>query len=224
MSEGIVLSLYDHSGNMARPWAEAGYECVAADIKHEGNERIENVGSGSIEYVAADVTNWLPPRRDYTFVAAFPPCDDLAVSGARWFKQKGLDGLDSAVDRVVAAREIAEWADPECGWMIENPVSTLSSYWREPDHTFHPYEYDEYTREDNTYTKKTCLWTGCGFAMPEPLGSNESEADDRIHKMPPSDDRAEKRAVTPMGFARAVFQANSPKGSPSVATVTGGGN
>lgn len=219
-AQGVVLSLYDYSGNMVRPWAEVGYECIAVDVKHEGEERTEEVGSGSIEFVSADITDWLPPRREYAFVAAFPPCDNLAVSGARWFKQKGLDGLHTGVECVMAAREIADWADPNCGWMIENPVSTLSSYWRDPDYTFDPYEYDEYTSEDERYTKKTCLWTGDGFSMPEPSGLDESEADDRIHKMPPSEDRAEKRAETPMGFARAVFQANTPTECTSATAVS----
>ena len=31
-----------------------------------------------------------------------------------------------------------------------------------------------------------------------------------IHLMPPSADRADKRSVTPAGFARAVFEANCP--------------
>jgi hypothetical protein len=30
-----------------------------------------------------------------------------------------------------------------------------------------------------------------------------------IHKMPPSEDRGDKRSITPMGFARAVFHANA---------------
>jgi len=34
--------------------------------------------------------------------------------------------------------------------------------------------------------------------------------DDRIHKATPSDDRGDIRSAAPMGFARAVFQANAP--------------
>lgn len=34
--------------------------------------------------------------------------------------------------------------------------------------------------------------------------------DDRIHKCPPGDDRANFRSATPEGFARAVFHANAP--------------
>lgn len=207
----IVLSLYDYSGNILEPWAEVGYECVAVDIKHAGEERVESVGEGSIEYVAADVTDWLPPRREYAFVSVFPPCDNLAVSGARWFKEKGLESLSGSIDMVMVGREIAKWAEPEHGWFLENPVSTLSSYWRDPDHMFHPYEYDPLTDEDEMYTKKTCLWSGEGFTMPEPCNVDEDDADDRIHKMPPSEDRAEKRATTPTGFSRAVFDANCPE-------------
>jgi hypothetical protein len=90
--------------------------------------------------------------------------------------------------------------------MLENPVGMLSSYWRKPDYTFQPWQYGD------TYTKKTCLWTGGGFVMPDawhvrkPAGTVES-----IHLMPPSADRGDKRSVTPAGFARAVFEANEPR-------------
>jgi hypothetical protein len=204
MSEGIVLSLFDYSGNFVQPWAEAGYDCVCVDVKHEGDQRVVGVGNSHIEYISADITDWIPPREDYAFVAAFPPCTNLAVSGARWFKDKGLDGLTEGIQNVEAAREICEWADAP--WFIENPVSTLSTYWREPDFTFHPYEFDEYTDEDEAYSKKTCLWTGAGFVMPDVHGVEEY--DDRIHRMPPSEDRSEKRSETPRGFSNAVYEVN----------------
>jgi len=28
MTDEIVLSLFDYSGNMVKPWAKAGYDCV----------------------------------------------------------------------------------------------------------------------------------------------------------------------------------------------------
>lgn len=204
MKEDIVLSLYDYSGNMVRPWANEGYECYCVDIKHVDEERTESVGSGEIHYVGADMCEYIPPRAEYEIVFAFPPCKNMATSGARWFKQKGLDGLAEGIELVERARNIAEWSDAP--WMIENPVSTLSTYWRSPDYTFHPYEYDGFTEQDDAYSKKTCLWTSDGFVMPEP--DAVEEYDDRIHKMAPSEDRAEKRSMTPMGFANAVFAAN----------------
>jgi hypothetical protein len=93
--------------------------------------------------------------------------------------------------------------------MIENPVSTLSTYWRKPDHTFHPWQYTAFEMGDN-YTKKTCLWTGNGFVMPAPaVTAGLGQPDDRIHKAPPSEERGNIRSATPMGFARAVFEANA---------------
>lgn len=203
-SKGVVLSLFDRTGNMVRPWARAGYECIAVDIQADDTE--EQVGDGIIYHVEADINEYLPPRTDFEIVFAFPPCTNLAVSGARWFEQKGIDGLADGLELVERAKRICKWSGAP--WMLENPVSTISSYWREPDHTFHPYEFDPYTDEDETYRKKTCLWTGNGFQMPSPHPDAPDDGDDRVHKMPPSEDRGDERAKTPTGFAQAVFQTN----------------
>lgn len=188
----LVLSLFDFTGNMVRPWAEAGFETLCIDIQRDGT----------------DILRWLPPRCEYQIVFAFPPCTNLAVSGARWFTDKGLAGLGAAIELVERARDICEWSGAP--WMLENPVSTLSTYWRQPDHKFHPYQFAGFRPEDN-YTKKTCLWTGGGFVMPQPFPLRDAgRPDDRIHKAPPSPERANFRSATPMGFARAVFEANCP--------------
>jgi hypothetical protein len=203
----IALFLSDKSGNMAEPWAESGYECWCIDIQHEG-ERVVRVGDGEIRYIGADLRRWLPPRREIAFVFAFPPCTHLAVSGARWFADKGLSALADGLDLVDRCRMIAEWSGAP--WGLENPVSTLSTYWRKPDHSFDPSEYAGYLEDPSAeaYTKRTCLWTGGGFIMPERrpvapvLGS-------KMHLMSPSVDRADRRSETPRGFARAVWAANS---------------
>jgi hypothetical protein len=43
-------------------------------------------------------------------------------------------------------------------------------------------------------------------AKDETLGA----PDDRIHKAPPGDDRANFRSATPRGFSRALYIANAP--------------
>lgn len=202
MSDTVVLSLFDYSGNMVRPWAEAGYECICVDLEHIDDEHTEEVGDGGIQYVGADISEYLPPRREYEIVFAFPPCTNLAVSGARWFKDKGLEGLAEGIELVECARDICEWADAP--YLIENPVSTLSTYWREPNYTFDPHEYDNFTSDDNAYSKKTCLWTSDDFVMPETDGVEEY--DDRIHK---EMSESRERSQTPQGFANAVYCYNS---------------
>ncbi len=123
----------------------------------------------------------------------------MAVSGARWFRDKGLGRLIRALQLFKRSIDLAELIGGP--YLIENPVSTVSSYWRKPDYTFDPCDYGD------PYTKKTCLWTGGGFVMP-PKNRVEPIEGSKMHLLPPGRDRADKRSETPMGFARAVFEAN----------------
>lgn len=207
-----VISLFDKTGHMVLPWAEAGYHCLIVDIQHPAGINphpcIPNVWTHG-----ADMTAWVPPKEwafNVAFVAAFPPCDHLSVSGARWFKGKGLRKLSQAIELFACSAEWCEWF--EAPYCIENPVSTISTYWRKPDHNFHPWHYCGLCADD-AYTKKTCLWTGGGFVMPPPMHPDSVTPDDRIHKAPPGPERSNLRSATPMGFAMAVQKANSKEGA-----------
>ena len=206
-----AVSLFDSSAVMLEPWAKAGHQCWAVDITHPRGRTINDDG---INLISHDLSSpWLPPfnQSEIVFVSAFPPCDHLAVSGARWFKGKGLRALARSVELFATAAEFCEWSGAP--YLIENPVSTISTYWRKPDHTFSPHQYAGFESTDN-YTKKTCLWVGGGFVMPEPFTlEGAPEPDDRIHKMPPSPERAAMRSQTPQGFALAVYTANAPTDS-----------
>lgn len=211
MRDDVALFLYDVTGNMAKPWLEAGYTCYIVDVQHKAGIHPDKDNPRLIR-VGADIRfGWLPPREiidRLAFAAAFPPCDDLAVSGSRWFKGKGLRKLALGVDLFATAAELCEWLSVP--YFLENPVSTISTYWRKPDFTFDPFEFTLLAPNDN-YTKKTCLWVGGGFVMPQPCRDwTLGEPDDRIHKAAPGPDRANFRSATPMGFARAVFEANRP--------------
>lgn len=206
MSDCCIF-LFDKTGAMARPWADAGFRCFCVDIQHANGERTE----GNITYVGADARHWRPPHgMRVVFVACFPPCTHLAVSGARWFKGKGLRLLAESIELFAVAAELCEWSGAP--YIIENPVSVVSSHWRKPDFTFHPWHFAGYlTNQDaeNT-TKQTCLWTGGGFVMPDRKEAPEPHRND-VWLMPPGEDRANERSKTPSGFARAVFLANDPK-------------
>jgi len=208
----VVISLFDNSGTMALPWAENGYEAWIVDIQHlPGLDRDEaDFGYAPIHRIGADIRGgWEIPediQGRVAFISAFPPCDHLAVSGARWFKGKGLRALEEAIALFATAAEVCEASGAP--YMIENPVSTISTYWRKPDYSFSPHEYTGYAEEDN-FTKKTCLWTGGGFVMPEPYRNHLlGDPDDRIHKAGPGPQRKNFRSATPAGFARAVYEAN----------------
>ena len=210
--KNTAIFLFDVTGIMARPWLDAGYECYIVDIQHPVAYEWGGVtNDGRLHRVHWDLSKpWLCPvsREQIAFVAAFPPCDHLAVSGARWFQGKGLRRLARSIELFATAAEFCEWSGAP--YQIENPVSTISSYWRKPDHTFSPHFFTGYNIDDN-YTKKTCLWVGGGFVMPnEKRAEGLSDPDDRIHKCPPSADRHNIRSATPLGYARAVFEVNSP--------------
>lgn len=210
-----VISLCDLTGNMVQPWLEAGYHAFLVDPQH-GTTSTETMPNGAtITRFAGTVEEAMPliaaliTARKVAAVFGFPPCTDMAVSGARWFETKrAADKMFQAKAVMVAeqCRTIGRLSGAP--WFVENPVSVLSSAFGKPQHTFHPADYTAYEPGDN-YTKKTCLWTGGGFTMPAPAKDPTLGApDNRIHMAPPGPERANFRSATPMGFARAVFDAN----------------
>lgn len=212
--KNTVISMFDVSGKMVQPWLDAGYECWIIDNQHPPAYATGGVTKeGNLHKVNWDLTKpWLCPvdKTRIAFVSAFLPCDHLAVSGSRWFKGKGLRKLAVSVEMFATAAEFCEWVDAP--YMIENPVSNIASHWRKPDYYFDPYYFTGYNIDDN-YTKKTSLWVGNGFVMPDKnMIEGLPEPDDRIHKCAPGPDRHNIRSATPLGFAKAVFQANAAHG------------
>lgn len=203
MSRGIVVSLCDLTGTMVKPWAEAGYTCYCVDVQHSiRKDRVE----GNIRYVWGDARSWTPPG-PVAFLAAFPPCTHLAVSGSQDWTTKGLPLLADSLELFNACHTAARWSGAP--FMVENPVGALSSHFRPPDFLFDPCDFGGYLQPPgDTYRKRTCLWTGGGFIMPAKRWVEPTEGS-LMHTLPPSPDRADIRSATPAGFARAVFEANA---------------
>ncbi len=146
----IVVSCFDKTTNMVKPWAEAGYLCYCVDSQHPDGE----TRRGNIILVGADMLDWLPPK-NVAFASFATPCTDVAESGARWMKDKGLGRLIRSLQLFKRSVDIAEMMG--CPYIIENPKNTVSTYWREPDYKFNPNDYGD------PYTKETWLWTGGGL-------------------------------------------------------------
>lgn len=222
----IIVSLFDESGNMGRPWAENGDTVFCVDIQNK--IRYEQVGSGYIIYLDWDlmddkyIQQLAAFRPDVIF--GFPPCTDLAVSGAAWFASKRDKNPKFQEEAVALARQVEKLGDIcDSPWFVENQVSVLSSLWRKPDHSFHPYEYGGYLPVDDVhprwpeyiaprdrYRKKTCLWTGNGFIMPPTKCVGDPGEDSLQHRKLGGKSAKTKqiRSETPRGFALAVMEAN----------------
>lgn len=128
----------------------------------------------------------------FDLMIAHPPCTHLAVSGARWFKDKAREQAE-ALDfvRALLAAPIPRIA-------LENPVSVISSRIRKPDQIIQPWQFG--TGE----VKATCLWLK---SLP-PLVPTDVVAGRvaRVHREPPGPDRWRNRSRTFPGIAAAMAE------------------
>lgn len=133
-------------------------------------------------------------KMKWDMILAFPPCTHLAVSGARYFEQKRKDGRQQA-----AIDFFMQFANADCSKIaIENPVGIMSTVWRKPDQIIQPWQFG------HGETKKTCLWLkGLPPLIPTKIVEGREQ---RIWKMPPSEDRAKNRAKTFPGIAYAMAE------------------
>jgi site-specific DNA-cytosine methylase len=130
--------------------------------------------------------------RGWDMLIAHPPCTHLAVSGARWFKDKveeqkqALEFVQLLLDAPI--KKIA----------LENPISIISSKIRKPDQIIQPWMFG------HGETKATCLWLK---NLPKLVPTNIVEGREaRVHKMGPSPDRWKERSRTLQGIADAMAQ------------------
>ena len=226
-----VISLFDLTGQMCKPWADAGITCFLFDMQHDCDSIYPHMVTtgGDASTWAEDIAE-IFAAYDVAMVFGFPPCTDLAISGNRWRVAKAAANpnyLAEAMALVYIARGYGEqYGVP---YMIENPVSVISTQYRKPDYMFQPCDYGGYLSEDDTspypdilpardaYAKKTCLWTGNGFVMPAKRPVEPEKYQDRnglnysaLHwKLGGRSLRTKNiRSATPRGFAKAVFAAN----------------
>lgn len=133
-------------------------------------------------------------RYSWDMIIAFPPCTDLAVSGARWFKEKQVDGRQQR-----AIEFFKLFTDLPCPRIaIENPIGIMSSHYRKPDQIIQPWMFG------HGEVKATCLWLK---GLPKLTPTNLVEGrEPRLWKLPPSEDRAKLRSKTYAGIARAMAE------------------
>jgi site-specific DNA-cytosine methylase len=121
-----------------------------------------------------------------------PPCTHLAVSGARWFKDKQTEQAEALeLVRLLLAAPVPRIA-------LENPVSIISSRVRKPDQTIQPWQFG------HGEVKATCLWLK---GLPKLRPSNIVEGRTaRVHREPPGPNRWKNRSRTLQGIADAMAE------------------
>lgn len=129
---------------------------------------------------------------DWDLMIAHPPCTHLAVSGARWFKEKKFEQILSLVFvNALLEADIAKIA-------LENPIGVISTSIRQPDQIIQPWQFG------HGETKATCLWLkGLPQLQPTDIVAGREQ---RIAKLPPSKNRGKLRSITYQGIADAMAE------------------
>ena len=130
----------------------------------------------------------------WDMMIAFPPCTDLAVSGARHFERKRADGSQQrSIDFFMA---LANANIPKIA--IENPVGIMSTEWRKPDQIVQPWQFGDKAQ------KSTCLWLkGLPKLVPTDI-VDKGEFFEFVSK------KGEKKRM-PMWYYKALQDAKTPE-------------
>lgn len=128
----------------------------------------------------------------FDLMIAHPPCTHLAVSGARWFKDK-REEQEQALEFV---RALLSAPIPRIA--LENPVSIISSRIRKPDQIIQPWMFG------HGETKATCLWLkGLPKLVPTDIVEGREA---KVHRMPPGPNRWRERSRTYAGIGQAMAE------------------
>ena len=176
-----VLIACEFSGIVRDAFIARGHDAMSCDLLP--TERPGPHYQGDVRDIIGD---------GWDMMIAHPPCTHLAVSGARWFKDKQKEQqaalefvrflLDAPISRIA----------------LENPVSIISTKIRKPDQIIQPWQFG------HGETKKTCLWLkNLPLLRPTKIVSGR---ENRIWKMPPSPTRGYERSRTFQGIADAMAE------------------
>jgi site-specific DNA-cytosine methylase len=174
-----VLVACEYSGTVRDAFIARGHDAMSCDLlpterpgPHHQGDVFDIIGDG------------------WDLMIAHPPCTHLAVSGARWWKDK----LDEQAEALWFVAQLMGAPIPRI--VIENPISKISTAIRKPDQIVQPWQFG------HGETKATCLWLkGLPKLVPTQVVPGREA---RIHKMSPGPDRWKERSRTYQGIADAM--------------------
>lgn len=173
-----VLVACEFSGTVRDAFSARGHDAMSCDLLPSDKPG---------KHYQGDIFDIIDDRWD--LMIAHPPCTHLAVSGARYFKEKKESGVQDEALKFVE-RLLNANIKMIC---LENPISIISTKIRKPTQIIQPWMFG------HGETKATCLWLK---NLPLLKATNIVEGREaRIHKMPPSADRWKKRSITFQGIA-----------------------
>jgi site-specific DNA-cytosine methylase len=188
-----VLVACEFSGIVRDAFIARGHNAFSCDF-------LESESPGP--HFIGDIREWLD--KGWDLMIAHPPCTHLAVSGARWFKEKEKEQLEALeFVRLLLDAPIGKIA-------LENPVSIISSRIRKPTQIIQPWMFG------HDASKTTCLWLKnlpllqpTKIIPPKIINGGKRWANQTSsgqNKLGPSLDRWKERSRTYTGIAQAMAE------------------
>ena len=186
-----VLVACEYSGAVRDAFARRGHDAWSCDILP--SDRPGNHYEGDVLDILGD---------QWDLLIAHSPCTHLAVSGARWFKDKKVEQEEA----LEFFRKLLE--APVEKVCVENPVSIVSSRICKPSQIIHPWMFG------HEVSKKTCLWLKNlphleptkVVAKGEYVTFSSGKRMPSWYNLPPGEDRWKIRSKTFEGIAEAMAE------------------
>lgn len=178
-----VLIACEFSGVVRDAFTALGHEAMSCDLLPSETPGL---------HAQRDLLDLLIDDDEWDLMVAHPPCTHLAVSGARWFKDKQQEQEEA----LAFVRALMDAPIPRI--CIENPVSVISTRIRKPDQIIQPWMFG------HGETKATCLWLkNLPPLMPTNIVDGRAP---RVHHASPGPDRWKERSRTLPGIAAAMAE------------------
>ena len=134
-----ILVACEESQAVTKEFRELGHEAYSCDL-------LPSSGGHPEWHYQRDLFEIID--RGWDMIIAFPPCTDLAVSGARHFERKRKDGSQQrSIDFFMNLANA-----PIDKIALENPIGIMSTEWRKPNQIIQPWQFGDKAQ------KSTCLW------------------------------------------------------------------
>jgi hypothetical protein len=136
-----ILVACEESQAVTKAFRKLGFEAFSCDL-------LPCSGGHPEWHYKEDMFEVIKREPKFDLMIAFPPCTDLAVSGARHFERKIADG--SQAKSIQFFMDVVN-ADVE-RIAVENPIGIMSRLHKKPNQIIQPYWFGDKAQ------KSTCLW------------------------------------------------------------------
>ena len=136
-----ILIACEESQAVTKAFRKLGFEAFSCDL-------LPCSGGHPEWHYKEDMFEVIKREPKFDLMIAFPPCTDLAVSGARHFERKIADG--SQAKSIQFFMDVVN-ADVE-RIAVENPIGIMSRLYKKPNQIIQPYWFGDKAQ------KSTCLW------------------------------------------------------------------